>query len=181
MNPSQTADGTDLSIRAVDLGKRYGSGPMATVALHNVNFEVKRGEFISIIGPSGSGKTTLLNLLGALDRPSTGKVYIDGIDISKLPKGVQILNGDIGEDVARSGEDPGRPAPVPEGPREIPHDPVNNNRLRRGGRRTPSRSHMVRQVRPQGEQGRPSGRRQLRQDNQQHGSLGPAKRELQSR
>jgi len=85
MNPSQTADGTDLSIRAVDLGKRYGSGPMATVALHNVNFEVKRGEFISIIGPSGSGKTTLLNLLGALDRPSTGKVFIDGIDISKLP------------------------------------------------------------------------------------------------
>jgi len=55
------------------------------VALQNVNFEVKKGEFVSIIGPSGSGKTTLLNLLGALDRPTTGKVYIDGTDISKLP------------------------------------------------------------------------------------------------
>ena len=55
------------------------------MALQNVNFEVKKGEFVSIIGPSGSGKTTLLNLLGALDRPTTGKVYIDGTDISKLP------------------------------------------------------------------------------------------------
>jgi putative ABC transport system ATP-binding protein len=75
---------SDTSIQAVGLGKRYGSGPLATVALHNINFEVKKGEFISIIGPSGSGKTTLLNLLGALDRPTTGKVFIDGIDVSKL-------------------------------------------------------------------------------------------------
>jgi len=74
-----------VSIRAVNLGKRYGSGATATVALQNVNFEVNKGEFVSIIGPSGSGKTTLLNLLGALDRPTTGKVYIDGIDVSKLP------------------------------------------------------------------------------------------------
>jgi len=75
----------NASILAVNLGKRYGSGPTATTALHNVNFTVREGEFVSIIGPSGSGKTTLLNLLGALDRPSTGKVYIDGIDVSKLP------------------------------------------------------------------------------------------------
>jgi putative ABC transport system ATP-binding protein len=54
------------------------------VALRNINFEVKKGEFVAIIGPSGSGKTTLLNLLGALDRPTTGKVFIDGIDVSKL-------------------------------------------------------------------------------------------------
>jgi len=78
-------ESTDASILAVNLGKRYGSGATATVALQNVNFEVKKGEFVSIIGPSGSGKTTLLNLLGALDRPTTGKVYIDGTDISKLP------------------------------------------------------------------------------------------------
>lgn len=69
----------------MNLGKRYGSGATSTIALENVNFEVKRGEFVSIIGPSGSGKTTLLNLLGALDRPTTGKVFIDGIDVSRLP------------------------------------------------------------------------------------------------
>jgi len=68
----------------VDLGKRYGSGTTSTVALHNVNFDVKKGEFVAIIGPSGSGKTTLLNLLGALDRPTSGRVFIDGIDVSKL-------------------------------------------------------------------------------------------------
>jgi putative ABC transport system ATP-binding protein len=82
----QYVDGDrDVAIRAVDLGKRYGSGPASTIALHNINFKVERGEFMSIIGPSGSGKTTLLNLLGALDRPTTGKVFIDRIDISKLP------------------------------------------------------------------------------------------------
>ena len=66
------------------MGKRYGSGTTSTVALHNVNFDVKKGEFVAIIGPSGSGKTTLLNLLGALDRPTSGRVYIDGIDVSEL-------------------------------------------------------------------------------------------------
>jgi len=74
----------DASIQAVDLGKRYGSGPTSTIALHNINFKVEKGEFVSIIGPSGSGKTTLLNLLGALDRATTGSVFIDGMDISKL-------------------------------------------------------------------------------------------------
>ena len=66
------------------MGKRYGSGSTSTVALHNVNFDVKKGEFVAIIGPSGSGKTTLLNLLGALDRPTSGRVFIDEIDVSKL-------------------------------------------------------------------------------------------------
>jgi len=85
MEPQIKTERPDASILAVNLGKRYGSGAAATVALQNINFEVKKGEFMSIIGPSGSGKTTLLNLLGALDRPTTGKVYIDGIDVSKLP------------------------------------------------------------------------------------------------
>jgi len=84
MDLQRVNDGDDASIQAVDLGKRYGSGLASTVALHGVNFKVDKGEFVSIIGPSGSGKTTLLNLLGALDRPTTGKVFIDGIDISKL-------------------------------------------------------------------------------------------------
>ena len=77
-------DSRDASIQALGLGKRYGSGPASTIALHNINFKVGKGEFVSIIGPSGSGKTTLLNLLGALDRPTTGKVFIDGTDISRL-------------------------------------------------------------------------------------------------
>jgi len=85
MGLQNVTGGSDASIEAVDLGKRYGSGAVSTVALHNINFKVEKGEFVSIIGPSGSGKTTLLNLLGALDRPTTGKVFIDGIDISKLP------------------------------------------------------------------------------------------------
>jgi len=84
MDLQYVADDPDASIQAVDLGKRYGSGPASTVALHNINFRVEKGEFVSIIGPSGSGKTTLLNLLGALDRPTTGKVLVDGTDISKL-------------------------------------------------------------------------------------------------
>jgi putative ABC transport system ATP-binding protein len=85
MNMQHPTAEPDVSIQAVNLGKRYGSGPTATTALHDINFKVTKGEFVSIIGPSGSGKTTLLNLLGALDRPTTGKVYIDGIDVSKLP------------------------------------------------------------------------------------------------
>ena len=85
MDLHNKAGSPDSSILAVNLGKRYGSGATATTALQNVNFEVKKGEFVSIIGPSGSGKTTLLNLLGALDRPTTGKVYIDGTDVSELP------------------------------------------------------------------------------------------------
>ena len=85
MTLRRTLGDDGVAIQAANLGKQYGSGPASTVALQNINFQVRKGEFVSIIGPSGSGKTTLLNLLGALDRPTTGKVYIDGIDISKLP------------------------------------------------------------------------------------------------
>ena len=54
------------------------------VSLRNVNFSVNKGEFVSIVGPSGSGKSTLLNMIGALDRPTKGKVFINGIDIFSL-------------------------------------------------------------------------------------------------
>jgi len=72
------------AIKVVDLKKRYGSGDDAVFALRGMSFSIGSGEFIAIIGPSGCGKTTLLNILGALDRPTSGMVYIDGIDISKL-------------------------------------------------------------------------------------------------
>lgn len=64
--------------------KAYRVGDIVTWALKGVNLSVEKGDFISIMGPSGSGKTTLLNILGLLDRPTKGKVYIDGVDISDL-------------------------------------------------------------------------------------------------
>ena len=63
------------------LSKTYGSGETAVHALKEVSFSVPRGEFVAIVGESGSGKSTLLNMLGALDTPTGGKVYIDGKDI----------------------------------------------------------------------------------------------------
>src|SRR5579885_2557245 len=72
-------------LRVVNLSKIYQSGAGRVVALKNVSFVVRRGEFVSIVGPSGSGKSTLLNLIGAVDRPSSGKVFIKGVDIFSLP------------------------------------------------------------------------------------------------
>ena len=63
---------------------RSASAKKMVVALDGVSFEVKRGEFVSIVGPSGSGKSTLLNVIGALDRPTSGKVFINGQDIFLL-------------------------------------------------------------------------------------------------
>lgn len=64
-----------------ELSKQYGSGDTAVHALKNVSFTVPKGEFIAIVGESGSGKSTLLNLIGGLDTPNNGKIYIDGNDI----------------------------------------------------------------------------------------------------
>lgn len=62
------------------ISKTYGSGETAVRALKNVSFSVPKGEFVAIVGESGSGKSTLLNMLGALDTPTSGKVFIDGKD-----------------------------------------------------------------------------------------------------
>ncbi|MDU7337902.1 MAG: ABC transporter ATP-binding protein [Clostridium sp.] len=62
------------------ISKTYGSGETAVHALKNVNYSVPKGEFVAIVGESGSGKSTLLNMLGALDTPTSGKVFIDGKD-----------------------------------------------------------------------------------------------------
>lgn len=62
------------------ISKTYGSGENAVRALKNVSFSVPRGEFVAVVGESGSGKSTLLNMLGALDTPTSGKVFIDGKD-----------------------------------------------------------------------------------------------------
>lgn len=64
--------------------KIYGSGETAVKALKNINFSVPKGEYAAIIGESGSGKSTLLNMIGALDLPTSGKVFIDGKDIFSM-------------------------------------------------------------------------------------------------
>lgn len=67
-----------------NLSKVYGKGDTAVKALDNVSFSVEQGEFVAIIGPSGSGKSTLLHLLGGVDRPTSGKVFIENTDIYGL-------------------------------------------------------------------------------------------------
>jgi len=73
-----------LMIKTVDLTKIYRVGFSAIVAVNHVNLRVRRGSFISIIGPSGAGKTTLLNLIGLIDKPTSGKIFFDGVDTSLL-------------------------------------------------------------------------------------------------
>jgi len=76
---------SELAVETVDLVKVYRSGTILVPALRGVDLRVRRREFISIVGPSGSGKSTLLNMLGALDKPTSGHVLIDGVDIFTLP------------------------------------------------------------------------------------------------
>ena len=71
-------------LRVEHLSKSYGKGNTEVRALDDISFSVKKGEFVAIIGPSGSGKSTLLHLLGGVDCPTAGKVYIDGTDIYQL-------------------------------------------------------------------------------------------------
>jgi len=68
------------------LDKVYKLGGRQVRALSDVNLQVKKGDFISIMGPSGSGKTTILNMLGCLDKPTHGKVILDGVDVTKVPE-----------------------------------------------------------------------------------------------
>jgi putative ABC transport system ATP-binding protein len=74
----------DYIIETVDVTKTYMSGGRPLEVLKGICLKVEPGEFMAIMGPSGSGKTTLLNMIGALDRPTSGKVYINGTDLSLL-------------------------------------------------------------------------------------------------
>jgi putative ABC transport system ATP-binding protein len=79
-----TAAKSDIVIRAIDVKRYYGEGDNVTKALDGVTLSVYRGEYLSIMGPSGSGKTTLFNMIGGIDAPTEGMVFIDEIDVAQL-------------------------------------------------------------------------------------------------
>ena len=74
----------DTVIRALDVKRYYGSGETVTKALDGISLDVYRGEYLSIMGPSGSGKSTLFNMIGGIDSPTEGMVFIDEIDVAQL-------------------------------------------------------------------------------------------------
>ena len=76
--------GKKIVLKAVELYKSYRLGKVTVPALRGASIEVREGEFVAIIGPSGSGKTTLLNILGLLDTPDSGELYIDGLSVIGL-------------------------------------------------------------------------------------------------
>jgi putative ABC transport system ATP-binding protein len=75
---------SDDVIITQNISKTYGRPPLQVYALRETNLTIQKGDYIAIIGPSGSGKSTLMNLLGCLDKPSSGKIFIDGKDVSLL-------------------------------------------------------------------------------------------------
>src|SRR3954470_24181116 len=80
--PSATI--TEYTVRTIEVKRAYKMGSETVHALKGVSISINRGEYISIMGPSGSGKSTLFNMVGGLDKPSEGKVYIDEVDIAQL-------------------------------------------------------------------------------------------------
>ncbi|MFH0987608.1 MAG: ABC transporter ATP-binding protein [Patescibacteria group bacterium] len=75
---------SETLVNLKNVTKIYGKGDLAFKALDGVNLGIKKGEFSAVIGPSGSGKTTLLNMIGALDKPTSGEIFLEDLDISKI-------------------------------------------------------------------------------------------------
>ena len=87
-----------IAARFVNVSKKYNSGSIRSVALDDVSFEIRRGDFTTVMGPSGGGKTTLLNVLGGLDKPDSGEVFVSDKKISTLEDKelTQLRREDIG-------------------------------------------------------------------------------------
>jgi putative ABC transport system ATP-binding protein len=81
---TSTLEKEEYAAETINLSKVYSVGAYKVHALRDINLKIRVGEFLSIVGPSGSGKSTLLNLLGTLDKPTSGKILIGGVDTSKL-------------------------------------------------------------------------------------------------
>lgn len=75
---------SDSVVRAVNVKKHYGSGEALVRAVDGITCDIERGEYVSIVGPSGSGKSTFFNLIGALDKPTEGSVYVNSVELSQL-------------------------------------------------------------------------------------------------
>ena len=82
--PSTAPPAADVVVAAQELGRRYGAGDTAVDALRGVSLEIPRGHLTAVMGPSGSGKSTLMHILAGLDKPSSGTVQIDGIELTTL-------------------------------------------------------------------------------------------------
>ncbi len=79
-------NGQDVLVRLVDVHKIYRTGEMEVHAVRGVSLDVRRGEFVALMGSSGSGKSTLMNIIGCLDRPTSGQYFLDGADVSRLDR-----------------------------------------------------------------------------------------------
>ncbi len=92
------ADGKKAVIDIRDITKTYEMGELSLQVLKGISLQVNQGEFVSIMGPSGSGKSTLMNILGALDQPTSGEYFLDGVDVSKLSESelARVRNKKIG-------------------------------------------------------------------------------------
>jgi putative ABC transport system ATP-binding protein len=78
---------SEAVLKIENVSKMYALGKRNVSALSNLNLQVKKGEFVAIMGPSGSGKTTLLNVIGCIDKPTSGKVLLDNVDVAELAEG----------------------------------------------------------------------------------------------
>jgi putative ABC transport system ATP-binding protein len=85
-SPQSSNPAAPAAVAARGVSRSYREGPLDIVALRGIDLEVRPGELVVVTGPSGAGKSTLLHLLGGVDRPDTGSVEVDGVDISRLPE-----------------------------------------------------------------------------------------------
>src|ERR1700721_2748839 len=86
VDPPQAALGGKPVIRLENVYKTYDLGEIQVHALRGVSLEIHEGEFVAVMGPSGSGKSTIMNILGCLDRPTKGRYFLDGVDVSGMSK-----------------------------------------------------------------------------------------------